>query len=66
MWFEAEKAERRQGYAGCARSFKQHLIKKVLTSKQILTMDNVNVENEYNTQTGHFPCFSAFIVFPYA
>ena len=46
IWFEAEKAERRQGFAGCAIFFKQHQIKKLLTSKHIFTMDNVHVENE--------------------
>ena len=36
IWFEAEKAERRRGFAWCVRFFKQHLIKKLLTSKQII------------------------------
>ena len=36
IWFEAEKAERLQGFAWCVRFFKQHLIKKLLTSKQII------------------------------
>ena len=35
IWFEAEKAEGLQGFAWCVRFFKQHLIKKLLTSKQI-------------------------------
>ena len=36
IWFEAEKAERLRGFAWCVRFFKQHLIKKLLTSKQII------------------------------
>ena len=35
IWFEAEKVEGLQGFAWCVRFFKQHLIKKLLTSKQI-------------------------------
>ena len=34
IWFEAEKAEGLRGFAWCVRFFKQHLIKKLLTSKQ--------------------------------
>ena len=36
IWFEAEKAEGLRGFAWCVRFFKQHLIKKLLTSKQII------------------------------
>ena len=35
IWFEAEKVEGLQGFAWYVRFFKQHLIKKLLTSKQI-------------------------------
>ena len=47
IWFEAEKAEGLRGFAWCVRFFKQHLIKKLLTSKQLSRVKNCLLVNNF-------------------